>query len=622
MKIGRIIHQQVVQLRWHFLACLGLIMVLPLEEAVMNWRDGDGFYAGAMVVASVMISPLLSGLIACAGVQADLNDRQNIFWRSKPIRAEVFIILKFLVGLAIALLILGIPIAFGLMGDSLYKRSYDNVAAGKPIFLNILMISMMAYSLCFLCNVLIRKTARAWLIGMALVCFLLLVPFILPLHLKDFASEFLNVISAIYISITLGTFLIAFVLSLIATSHNWHLQTNLKGLLWSGAALIFLLMLLFTHQVANIKVLDEKVIDTASISNFNNRIICGGQYIEVQDGQIQSHEMNFSKVVRENLMAMEPLYKIEEGLRHERFPQMEYLYHKIDNETYAFRLIAYYDYENVAKHRERHYKKVYLQSYRFEGGYHVPVSIIDFSEFITDDYTFHMVMRKVNDKLTVFIKDSYAVVEFSNNGVLQLIDKKVNGLKRNPRYYSTSVPEEFKVRIIPFSEIDLRNRIKLSIDLSCQYYHIYGLRNKEFHTSSIVEEHEGETSFYLLKQSSIQRFDVVKWDDEYIYCEFRDERPFTFLEQMFGQVREYSPYFVKNGKLFAHSRIKLMVFDVSSDSIRKLGHFERISNNFDIHDIEVLDDGNILLSTSKRQRIDNGKSWEWESYLYLLKNPE
>ena len=33
MKVAGIIHQQICQLRWHLPACLGLIMVLPVEEA-------------------------------------------------------------------------------------------------------------------------------------------------------------------------------------------------------------------------------------------------------------------------------------------------------------------------------------------------------------------------------------------------------------------------------------------------------------------------------------------------------------------------------------------------------------------------------------------------------------
>jgi len=82
MRIQGIIHQQVCQLRWHLLACLGLIMVLPIEDAVVNLREGDGFHSIRLVYAAITFSPLLAGLIACANVQGDLNEKRYIFWRS------------------------------------------------------------------------------------------------------------------------------------------------------------------------------------------------------------------------------------------------------------------------------------------------------------------------------------------------------------------------------------------------------------------------------------------------------------------------------------------------------------------------------------------------------------
>ena len=67
MKTGRILHQQIVQLRGHFLACLGLMMALPIEEAIINLREGEGFYASGLSLGIPMtVAPLLAGLIACA----------------------------------------------------------------------------------------------------------------------------------------------------------------------------------------------------------------------------------------------------------------------------------------------------------------------------------------------------------------------------------------------------------------------------------------------------------------------------------------------------------------------------------------------------------------------------
>jgi len=84
MRISGIIHQQICQLKWHLLACLGLIMVLPIEEAIVIHKAGGGFFSDSMTFAAILFGPLLAGLIACANVQGDLNEKRYIFWRSKP----------------------------------------------------------------------------------------------------------------------------------------------------------------------------------------------------------------------------------------------------------------------------------------------------------------------------------------------------------------------------------------------------------------------------------------------------------------------------------------------------------------------------------------------------------
>ena len=173
MKIGRIIHQQVVQLRWHFLACLGLIMVLPLKEGLVNYQDGEGFYSSGLTVATFLLAPFLSGLIACANIQADLDEKRLVFWCSKPVGIKTFMTLKYFVGLILSLIVITSPVIFSYISIRAYHIN-EGIASTLSVFYPTVFIAIMTYSLCFLCNVLIRKTARAWLVGMAMMC---LVPF-------------------------------------------------------------------------------------------------------------------------------------------------------------------------------------------------------------------------------------------------------------------------------------------------------------------------------------------------------------------------------------------------------------------------------------------------------------
>ena len=159
MKIGRIIHQQVVQLRWHFLACLGLMMAMPIEEALINLKDGEGFYATALSLSiPVAIAPFLAGLIACANVQADMDDKRYVFWRSKPVGVKSFIGIKYIVGLLIAFVIIALPVAFAFISCGLVQ--HEKIERDFIWYIvNYQLITLLAYTLCFFCNSLVRKTA-------------------------------------------------------------------------------------------------------------------------------------------------------------------------------------------------------------------------------------------------------------------------------------------------------------------------------------------------------------------------------------------------------------------------------------------------------------------------------
>jgi hypothetical protein len=78
--------------------------------------------------------------------------------------------------------------------------------------------------------------------------------------------------------------------------------------------------------------------------------------------------------------------------------------------------------------------------------------------------------------------------------------------------------------------------------------------------------------------------------------------------------------YVKNGSLYIYGGNKLLVFDVRSDGgIRKLGHFVR--GRYAIEDVEVLDNGNMLLSVWRFPEIGKPRAPVEESFVYLLKDP-
>jgi hypothetical protein len=633
MRIQAIVHQQIFQIKWHIMACLGLVMVLPIEEAVVNLRVGDGFHSIRMMYAAITFSPLLAGLIACANVQGDLNEKRYIFWRSKPVNVKRLMALKFFVGLIVSLAIMACPAIFSVVSTALCGE--DLPATPFKYYVPVpVIIAVMTYSLCFGCNVLVRNTARSWLIGMLLVGFVLVFPFMLPLGYKDIVSDMGVWALGFYPAIILVAASSAFVFALYATEYDLHLKTNLRGLLWVGTGLVFLLLVLFSSQIANIKVLQEKEIEISfrrrTLDYVGSRIVFqGNSYID--DGK---DGISFSKIGSGEFypdpygnMGMDSSGRrihygpTVAGYSENIYPQYgQLLYKDAGNEMFLFSIHAYFRSKQRVSHNagyETVYEKVYLRSYKHAGEGWMPVDELDISDCLTNNKEgIRRAMRLIDNRLIACVNNSCIVLDVTDPGELKLIDKKLDVLKRYRRFAYKDRKEEFAIPIVPIEEIGLQERIRLSIDLSYQFF----LRGNRIYKSSIVDIEDGKFAFSFVEHDEVYRYDVTRWDDEKVYCRFSTSRPFTILEDVTGTPGPFNPKFVKNGKLYCYDNHTLLVFDIRSNRrIRKLGHFVRMS--YDIEDIAVLEDGNILLCVQWDPEFF-ARSNEQKNYLYLLKNPE
>ncbi len=629
MRVSGIIHQQICQLKWHLLACLGLIMLLPIEEAIVNLKEGDGFFSTAVMFPAVMLGPLLAGLIACANVQGDLNEKRYIFWRSKPANVKLLITLKFFIGLIASLLVIACPVVFSFVTNIIWNqdgvdREFFNYYVPLPI-----LVAIMTYSLCFATNVLVRKTARAWLIGMLIGCFLLVLPFMLPLDYKDFVSDVIFFTFGFYLAIIFVASAAAFVFALFAAQHDWHLRTNLKGMLWAGAGLAFALLMLFSSQVANIKILQEKEIVVSlgrrSLDYAGSRVVYQGHsYIDDDKDGISFHKIGSGNVGVDPYgntgtdSAGRRIHYVPRvaGYRVTSYPWYgKLLYRDAGNEIFSFSIHTYYrteSTESMGREITKYFhEKVYLRSYKRTGESWILACELDLSDYLTDNRSPKIAMRLIGDKIIVFIRHSFGVVDITNPGELKLLDTKLDVLKGRIAPYYRDRREKFIIPIVPVEGISIEEKIKLSIDW---YYCNY------IHEASIVDVHDGKFAFFFVDYDDIARFDVTRWDKENIYCRFSTVRSLTILEGMTGAL-ERRKAFVKNGRLYCSGDKTLLVFDIRSNRrIRKLGHFVRM--NYDIEDIAVLENGNILLCVLWGSDFVRSRSNERKYYLYLLKNPE
>ncbi|MHC4741820.1 MAG: MFS transporter [Planctomycetota bacterium] len=642
MKMSGIIHQQICQLKWHLVACLALLMVLPFEEAMVNLTTGDGFYSGGGAVFTALFAPLLVGLIACANVQADLNEKRYIFWRSKPGGVKLMMALKFVIGLIAALAVLAGPFIFSIVTSAIYGHMpLDELLEPeiRPLFLTFIIMTIMTYALCFACNVIVRKTARSWLIGMFLACFILALPFILPLDVKHLAGEPFGLLG-FYIPTMLAATALAFSFALIAARRDWHLKTSLKGMLCAGGALVFMVMILLASQVANIKVLDDKEIGVSTapfvLDHAGNKMIYQGHlYVETQDNRISLRGIEpgiMSKdldplLISSNVGFDSEGRQVVYGSRNEahlerRHPEVgRALLKAAGDDVFSFAIFAYfrvdeYPDKKVGTIRKSTYERVYLRSYKFTEKFWTPICELDISDCLTErNDVARMAMRLIDNKLVACVNDSCVVADANDPASLHLIETNL----RIPRTRQPFLPprhREFAIPLIPIKSIPAEEVVKLSIDLNCRFPTGHNLIYK----SSVVDIHDGRIGFVNAYDQDIGRFDVIRWDEDKVYCRLTAARSFTPLEVM-TEFDYFGPHFVKNGKLYKYGDASLMVFDIRSNRrIRKLGHFVRMK--YPIEDVAVLDDGNILLSVWEGLNVPDGTEYHGRKRrLFLLENP-
>lgn len=637
MRIQGIIHQNISQLKWYILASLGLVMALPIENTIISIiKKEDPFVTGVVIIA-VMITPLLAGLFACVNVQADLSDIRYIFWRSKPVNIKYILTIKYLVGLLVSFFIIACPFLYGIISAYFTGEDIENMDMDflLPV---ILLVSTITYTLCFASNIFIRNTARAWLIGMLITGFFFILPFLLPLNLRDYNSllnlkRILIIVPLVAISV--------FILSLFAAQHDWYLKTNLKGLLWVIAGIVFVLFMFFSTQVANIKVLDEieiqplnQIVTETGTQELRDYTSTGGVFNVGYQINWETNPLDYdgdkivfrtrSYVNADNNISFSDIKgNPDKKIILKRFPgyYSKYPYDdgrlikEINGNLYYFEIQAYYQKIKETPIVEIKYSNLNLCSYKLTDKSWVPVSELDLSECINEDtMQLQLAMRLIGDTLFAFVENSLVEIDVTNPDELQIINMKKNVINRKAKFKPWESQDLITVPILPVDGISMEDKIKLSIDYIYNYPKMY--------ESSIVDIQDNKILYcHILTDEIITCSEVINYDDEYIYCRNIASRRITILEEMLES--RYLPYetFVKDGKFYLKGTHSLMVFDIRSNNrIRKLGHFVRM--DYRINDMAVAENGNILIYMSLPGAMKNEEGdYLQKLYMCLLKAP-
>lgn len=626
MTVTRVLHQQFMQLRWHLLACVGFIMVLPIQEAIINLRDKDGHFESGLSGISLALAPLLAALLACANVQADMDERRDLFWRAKPVRIGAFVSLKYLTGILLTVVLIACPVLFVLgitriLGESVIStRVYHYL-------LTIFLLSLLCYTLCFFANVLIRKTARAWLIGITLAGFILFSPMLLSLQFKDISVDIENTLSRTYTILTLSISLIGVVLIYLACRYNWHIQTNLKGLLWAGTGLAFGITLLLTRQVANIPVLDEtarelKLNARTTPYRFQDQILIPGQKaIKAESGKLMLAPLPEDLAADAHRLSFR-YHRLHDGDSRSKiciYPRPgwdEYgCLHHYKNQTYTLGLFAHYRQERDTSDQGR--KITFVEDFSLHSfKAQQPVGALDLAGTLDSTRHRRYALRAFDDRLLLAVNNELMDIQLTEDGSLQLVDhKRIQILARPKRTGPFTVP------LIPVEHLPIHDRIRMSIDLVFWPVMRDLFNGTSFQQNSLVDINGDSIRFATIDRYRITCYEVIDWDQKVIRCQQLYERRLNWLE---ASIRHFS-HFVENGKLYTYTDKMVMVFDLRSPhGIRKLGHFQRLHQNFNIQSIRIDGQDNLFVFSVRHESERIGDEWKHHRYytVHLLKDPK
>jgi hypothetical protein len=228
---------------------LGVFLGLPIVAGIeAMWQ-----YSRRFEVAStpwvLMFGGILVVFVAVGTTCRDLNGRVEEFWRSRPVGIVRWLLVKYAVGLTIAVLACAIPMIAEFLVDRIngVVRQDLSLRAYIEMFLEIAALFLLMvpplFSLAFLAGCVVRRAAHAAMLAFAAALLLFLLPILLP-PLKWFNWEDVEwgENAAPYAAALVAISVITLVIAMIAVRRGWRVQSGRK-LMYAAVAVVILILL-------------------------------------------------------------------------------------------------------------------------------------------------------------------------------------------------------------------------------------------------------------------------------------------------------------------------------------------------------------------------------------------
>jgi hypothetical protein len=236
---------------WHetgplFWIAMGVFVGLPIIGGVegMFYPPHRFVFDGSAWVTA--LGGVLAVFVGAGAACRDFGDHLEDFWRSRPVGAARWMLVKYLVGLAVVIVACGLPIVLEPWLNS--RRVVDEMLLRpEAILVPQLCVSAAIYSLAFLAGCLVRRTAQAAMLGLTAMLLVYFLPMVVGRlswlaldevfadkvpagRLGGFAGGMLSIAAA------------ASLAALAAVAWGWRIESRREMLYGSVSAVLLILM--------------------------------------------------------------------------------------------------------------------------------------------------------------------------------------------------------------------------------------------------------------------------------------------------------------------------------------------------------------------------------------------
>jgi len=275
---------------WFLIAGAVIFVGWPLLEALANYRFRQSFSSGTPEEMVLLFGGAFAIFVAVGVTCRDLREAIACFWQSRPVAIWRWVVTKYLVGLAVVLVVLCVPVAIQdwmakqAAGSEYQVRQLSNILTCHTFTL------ILIYSVSFAIGCLIRIPVYAVILSAALALLVYFLPMLVP-PLESFSvfniimqspaeivqlskleqggpwfAEKMRVVKipwaddlALRYNIDLLRYIIfalagsfaAVVLSAVAVKRNWRLKVGQKLMFWLLGGVGMLLFLTVVFQLGS-----------------------------------------------------------------------------------------------------------------------------------------------------------------------------------------------------------------------------------------------------------------------------------------------------------------------------------------------------------------------------------